>query len=128
MMNERWNKGGIETERPGETLAPRAAHSPFPIPHSPLPSHSPFVIGLIGGIGSGKSAVAAEFARHGAAVISGDQLGHEALQQPDIRAKVIAHFGPTIIESNGDINRRKLGAIVFADLSKLRGLEKIVFP
>ncbi|HYV36927.1 MAG TPA: dephospho-CoA kinase, partial [Gemmataceae bacterium] len=86
------------------------------------------VLALIGGIGSGKSAVAAEFARHGAAVISGDQLGHEALQQPDIRAKVIAHFGPTIIESNGEINRRKLGAIVFADLAKLRELEKIVFP
>ena len=84
------------------------------------------VIGIIGGIGSGKSAVAAEFARQGAAVISGDQLGHEALQQPEIRSKVIEHFGPAIVESNGAINRRILGAIVFADRSKRSFLPEYV--
>jgi len=92
-----------------------------------VPGRKP-IIGLIGGIGSGKSAVAAEFARHGAAIISGDQLGHEALQQPDIRQKVIECFGPSIADPSGEINRRKLGGIVFADLGKLRELERIVFP
>jgi dephospho-CoA kinase len=86
------------------------------------------IIGLIGGIGSGKTAVAAEFARLGAAVISGDQLGHEALRQPEIRARVIERFGVEIGKENGDIDRRKLGAIVFANVSQLRELEKIVFP
>ena len=86
------------------------------------------IIGLIGGIGSGKTAVAAEFARLGAAVISGDQLGHEALRQPEIRAKVIERFGAEIAKENSDIDRRKLGAIVFGNVSQLRELEKIVFP
>jgi len=86
------------------------------------------VIGLVGGIGSGKSSVAAEFARQGAAVISGDKLGHEALRQPEIRAKVIEAFGPKIVVATGEIDRKKLGAVVFSDVGKLRNLEKIVFP
>jgi dephospho-CoA kinase len=86
------------------------------------------VFGLIGGIGSGKSSVAAEFARHGAKVISGDELGHEALRQADIRAQVIEHFGAGIATLNGEIDRRKLGAIVFADVHQLRALEALVFP
>jgi len=86
------------------------------------------VIGLIGGIGSGKTAVAAEFVRHGAKVISGDQLGHEALRQPEIRAKVIERFGAGIAATNGEIDRRKLGNLVFADVHELRALETIVFP
>jgi dephospho-CoA kinase len=86
------------------------------------------VLGLIGGIGSGKSAVAAEFVRHGAKVISGDQLGHEALRQPAIRAQVIEHFGAGIATPDGEIDRRKLGAIVFDDVRQLRTLESMVFP
>jgi dephospho-CoA kinase len=86
------------------------------------------VIGLIGGIGSGKSAVAAEFGRHGAAIISGDQLGHEALRQPSIRHKVVETFGNGIIKTDSDIDRRKLADIVFADVGRLRELEQIVFP
>ena len=86
------------------------------------------VIGLVGGIGSGKSSVAAEFARHGAVVISGDKLGHEALRQPEIRAKAIGRFGPSILGGDGEINRRALAAIVFPEAEKLRDLESIVFP
>jgi dephospho-CoA kinase len=86
------------------------------------------VVGLIGGIGSGKTAVAAEFVRYGAVTISGDLLGHDALRQPDIRAKVIHHFGAGIAGPNGEIDRRNLGSIVFGDINKLRNLEKLVFP
>jgi dephospho-CoA kinase len=86
------------------------------------------VIGLVGGIGSGKSAVAAEFVRHGAKVISGDQLGHEALRQPAIRAQVLERFGAEIATPNGEIDRRKLGAVAFADVRQLRALEALVFP
>ena len=89
---------------------------------------SKLVIGLIGGIGSGKSSVGTEFVRHGAAVIGGDSLGHDALHQPEIRAKVIERCGTGIANSNGEIDRRKLGAIVFADINLLRALEAIVFP
>ncbi len=86
------------------------------------------VLGLIGGIGSGKSAVAAAFARLGAAVIAGDQLGHEALRQPDILAQVVAHFGPQVLDAAGAIDRRQLAAVVFADDAQRRTLERIVHP
>jgi len=85
------------------------------------------VLGLIGGIGSGKSLVAAEFARLGGEVISGDQLGHEALRQPEIVAQVL-HRWPEVATVQGAIDRRRLGAIVFADSVELRSLEAIVFP
>jgi dephospho-CoA kinase len=86
------------------------------------------VIGLIGGIGSGKSRVAAEFARHGAAVISGDQHGHEALRQPDIRNRVVERWGAGVLDAQGQIDRRALGRRVFADAGELQALERIVFP
>ena len=56
-------------------------------PQASNPQSKP-VLGLIGGIGSGKSLVAEMFRRRGAQVISGDQLGHEALRQPEILAEV----------------------------------------
>jgi dephospho-CoA kinase len=86
------------------------------------------VVGLIGGIGSGKSQVAAAFVRHGAYLISGDRLGHEALSQPDIKARVVSRFGPEMVDDSGNINRRRLGALVFADPGQRRALEELVFP
>jgi dephospho-CoA kinase len=86
------------------------------------------VIGLIGGIGSGKSRVAEAFAWHGAYLISGDQLGHEALRQPDIIAQVVRRFGPEVLDEHGSIIRRRLGAVVFADPAERRVLEAMVFP
>ena len=67
------------------------------------------VLGLIGGIGSGKSTVAAEFAKCGGTVIAADQLGHEALRQPSIKQKVLARWGPEL-EMDGAIDRRQLGS------------------
>jgi dephospho-CoA kinase len=86
------------------------------------------VIGLIGGIGSGKSRVAAEFAQHDGAIVSGDHLGHQALLRPDVRAQVVQRWGPGLLGPDGEIERRKLGALVFADVGKLRALEAIVLP
>jgi dephospho-CoA kinase len=91
-------------------------------------SRCPPVIGLIGGIGSGKSRVAEALARHCAYVISGDQLGHEALRQPDIIAQVVQRFGPEVLDKQGNVNRRRLGARVFADPAERRALEELVFP
>jgi len=85
------------------------------------------VLGLIGGIGSGKSTVAAEFAKCGGTVIAADQLGHEALRQPSIRQQVLARWGREI-ETDGEIDRRKLGRIVFADARERRDLEALVHP
>src|SRR4051812_6495715 len=90
-------------------------------------AHKP-VICIVGGIGSGKSVVAVALARHGGHVINGDRLGHEALEQTDIRRRVVEHWGPNIVKENGAIDRRKLAGIVFAESGELRALEQLVFP
>jgi dephospho-CoA kinase len=86
------------------------------------------VVGLIGGMGSGKSRVAAELARRGGRVISGDQLGHEALEQPAIQRSVVQRWGQAIVGEDGKIDRGALGRIVFADPTQREELEKMVFP
>jgi dephospho-CoA kinase len=90
-------------------------------------THKP-ILGIIGGIGSGKSLVAGELAKHGGFLIVGDRLGHEALKEPGIQRKVIVRFGAEIVDEQGAIDRRKLGARVFADRVELRALESLVFP
>jgi dephospho-CoA kinase len=86
------------------------------------------VLGLVGGIGSGKSAVARELAKHGGWLIGADQFGHEALREPTLKKAVLARFGDDILDPQGEIDRKKLGAKVFADINELRALEQIVFP
>jgi dephospho-CoA kinase len=85
------------------------------------------VIGLVGGIGSGKSRVAEALAARGGRLIAADPLGHEALRQPAIRASVAERW-PSVIDPDGEVNRRRLGRIVFADVAELRALEALVFP
>jgi len=86
------------------------------------------VVGLIGGMGSGKSLVAAALSRHGAKVISGDELGHEALRQPEIRERVIDRWGTGTLDVQGVIDRRRLAKIVFSEPGERRILESMVFP
>src|SRR5262245_28692954 len=92
------------------------------------PRSSKPVIGLIGGIGSGKSRVAEEFARRGGRVVSGDQAGHEALRQSDIRARVVERWGKPVLDEQGEVSRRAVGRIVFADADERQALEAMVFP
>ncbi|HZT79526.1 MAG TPA: dephospho-CoA kinase [Gemmataceae bacterium] len=86
------------------------------------------VIGLVGGIGSGKSRVAAAFAARGGKVISGDAAGHEALRQPEIRERVVRRWGQQVLDEKGEIDRRAVARVVFADPAELRALEEIVHP
>jgi dephospho-CoA kinase len=86
------------------------------------------VIGLLGGMGSGKSRVAAEFAEHGARVINADQLGHDALREPAIRDELVLRWGRKILDANGDIARGSVARIVFADEAERRALEAVVHP
>jgi dephospho-CoA kinase len=90
--------------------------------------HGPDIVALIGGVGSGKSAVADEFAARGAAVIDGDALGHEVLRQPEVREQIVARFGSTILNDKGEIDRRRLAAVVFSDPARLKQLEEIMHP
>ena len=86
------------------------------------------IIGIIGGIGSGKSTVASEFAKLGCKVIDADKIAHELLTRKTIKEKVAAAFGRTILSSKGQIDRNKLARIVFADADKLSMLNGIIHP
>ncbi len=86
------------------------------------------VIGLLGGMGSGKSTVAAALIQRGGRLISGDALGHEALRQPDVREQLIRRWGRDILDAQGDVNRRKVAGLVFDDETERRVLEALVFP
>ncbi len=86
------------------------------------------IVGIVGGIGSGKSALADELVKLGGHLITADKLGHEALRQVDIREKVIERWGRELLDATGEIQRRALGRIVFADAAELRELEAMVFP
>ena len=87
------------------------------------------VIGLTGGIGSGKSTVAAMLAELGAEVIDTDKVGHEAYR-PGTEGfrQVTEAFGDDIVAADGTIDRRALAAKVFADPAQLRRLNAIVHP
>jgi dephospho-CoA kinase len=86
------------------------------------------ILGIIGGIGSGKSLVADELVRRGGYLIAGDALGHEALQQPEIKEKIVQRWGRDILDEQGQVQRRRLGRKVFANPKELHALEELVFP
>ena len=86
------------------------------------------VVALTGGIGAGKSTVAQYFAELGALVIDADQLARIAIERgSDGFSEVLLRFGDEII-INGDIDRKKLGEIIFSDESARKDLEAIVHP
>ena len=87
------------------------------------------VIGLTGGIASGKSTVAGLLAERGAAVVDADKLGHRAYEkQRPAFAQVVAAFGQEVVGADGEIDRRALGAKVFGDPDAMRRLTDIVWP
>lgn len=89
---------------------------------------SPPVIGLAGGIGSGKSAVAGVFESLGAAVIDSDRLNHQQLAEPEVVAQLRAWWGPRVCQGSGQVDRRVISAIVFEDPEALTALQDLVYP
>jgi len=87
------------------------------------------VIGLVGGIGAGKSTVANALVKHGGRVVAADLIGHEALEAPTIRERVAEAFaGRDILTADGKIDRRKLGRVVFPSPVERTRLEHLVHP
>lgn len=86
-------------------------------------------IGLTGGIGAGKSAVAARLAAHGAVVVDADRIAREVVEPgtPGLEA-VVAEFGPHVLRADGSLDRAALAAVVFADAGRRAALESIVHP
>ncbi len=87
------------------------------------------VIGLTGGIASGKSLVTEQLAERGATVIDADKVGHASyLKGSETFDAVVAEFGAEIVGSDGEIDRKALGGKVFGDPAARRRLERIVWP
>ena len=85
--------------------------------------------GLTGGVASGKSTVARMFEELGAKIIDADKIGHELLRAPlPTYREIVTCFGKEILDTSAEIDRRRLGAMVFADLEKLRQLNAILHP
>ncbi len=93
--------------------------------HGPKP-----VVGLVGGIGAGKSTAARLLAARGGAVIDADALGHDALEQDDARQSVLDQWGDraNLLRPDGRIDRRALGRVVFGNSADRRALERLLFP
>ena len=87
------------------------------------------VAGLTGGIGTGKSTVAAVFAEAGAVIIDADQIARDVVAKGrPAWCRIVAHFGRNVLLPDGDIDRKKLGAIIFNDPRQKVHLDRIVHP
>ncbi|MFC1738005.1 dephospho-CoA kinase [Planctomycetota bacterium] len=86
------------------------------------------IIGILGGICSGKSTVASEFAKLGCKVIDADRIAHQLLEQTPIRKKIIDSFGSSVLGSSGKIDRRKLADMIFSDGKRISQLNSIIHP
>ena len=91
--------------------------------HGPKP-----VIGLIGSIGAGKSCAARCFEHRGGKVIDADAIGHSALGQPEIIARIVDKWGGRVKKTDGSLDRKVIGGIVFANPADRNALEEMVFP
>jgi len=87
------------------------------------------LVGLTGSIATGKSTVSRMFAHLGARVIDADLLAREVVMpgQPAY-ARIVKEFGPQVVQEDGALDRKALGAVVFADAAKRRRLEEITHP
>jgi dephospho-CoA kinase len=87
------------------------------------------LVGLTGGIGSGKSTVSARLAELGATVVDADAIVRE-VQQPgtEVFAAIVEHFGDRVVGADGQLDRQAVADIVFNDPDELKALNKIVHP
>jgi len=86
------------------------------------------VIGLVGGVGAGKSTVAGAFAELGCAVLDADKFGHEVIQTPAVRDALVERWGTRIIRDDGQVDRSAVAEIVFDDQAELAFLNEIIHP
>lgn len=91
--------------------------------------HRPVAVAITGGIGAGKSTALRAFAQHGAAVISSDEIVHQLLRDdPEVKRAVVERFGEEVLGPDGEIDRAKVGQIVFDDRPALAWLEQLLHP
>jgi dephospho-CoA kinase len=86
-------------------------------------------VAVTGGIGAGKSEALASFARHGAAVVSSDEIVHELLRSdPEVQAAVRERWGDSMLGSDGAVDRDQVANVVFTDRRELEWLESLLHP
>ena len=86
------------------------------------------IIGLVGGIGSGKSYIANLFADEGCMVIDSDAAVTEAYHRPEVREKIRQWWGGQVLLPNGHVNRKEIAKLVFSDEQQRRQLEGLIHP
>jgi dephospho-CoA kinase len=116
----------------GKPISSPVTQLPVPIlgPHRPaeLAAAAFPVIGIAGGIGAGKSAVAAAFARLGCFVIDSDARAKAALDREDVREALVSWWGPGILSAEGRVDRSRVASIVFTNAAERERLEQLVHP
>lgn len=118
-------RGVGEPERVRELILQRvkAARSAAPMGQSRMP-----VIGIVGGIGAGKSHVARAFERLGCAVLDSDVAAKAQLDEQAVKDVLVSWWGSEIVGPDGRVDRKKIAAIVFADPAQRERLEQLVHP
>jgi dephospho-CoA kinase len=88
-----------------------------------------FIVGVVGRAGSGKSTVARALAADGAEVFDADQIGHDVTDQdPEVRAALVAEYGPDVYRPDGTLDRARVATQVFSDRAARKRLDHLVHP
>jgi dephospho-CoA kinase len=89
----------------------------------------PVAVAITGGIGAGKSEALYAFQKAGAATVSSDEIVHHLLRSDDdVKAAIVGELGEGVLDDEGVVDRKRVGAIVFGDREKLDFLEKLLHP
>ncbi len=88
----------------------------------------PVVFALVGGVASGKSAVAKAFEKLGARVIDADAAGHEVLKDAGVKKELVDAFGDDVLDKDGEVSRKRLGALAFEGPTRVMRLNTITHP
>jgi dephospho-CoA kinase len=107
--------------------------SPYTAPEGPrrrrqIAADGVWVIGVTGGASSGKSTLVSIFKQSGARVASADRIGHQVLDDPEVRERLVEIFGPGVLDGGGAVDRRSLGRLVFSDSGSLARLNDVSHP
>lgn len=84
------------------------------------------LVGILGGIASGKSTLTRHLEAGGATIFDADRAAHEALAEPGVRAAIVERWGESVLAGDGSIDRTRLARIVFDDAAERRALEALV--
>ena len=96
-------------------------------PPPDIDRHQPVFVGLTGAVAAGKSEALAAFARLGAATLSSDAVTHELLGDPEVRERLVERWGEEVLV-DGQVERARVGAIVFGRPDELAWLESVLHP